>query len=273
MGGWVIAYHYTSFETLQAIVDTSRLRLTDALQLNDYTERRWIFEIVRQVAETYKASFSKVFWDAFYADRAFEDQLFTISFSLEDDALSQWRAYADDGAGLSIGFDLDKLAGLVEIDSHNLFEFWNEPKYTMVEYDKDVQVKLVDQVFKWGVDELSKPWFQPALASMIRSKLNVLGVKIKHPSFHEEKETRIIKRLIRIQTTDGGIRYDGGNVTWRNGRYGPTQYTEIDIDVKSTIKRVLTGPRLKGNSAFLKQYLQQKEMTATIVTESHCPYR
>ena len=103
----MIAYHYTGFEVLEAIVETSKLRLTDALQLNDYTERRWIGDIVKQVADSYREYFAKVFWDAFEENQSYPDQLFIISFSLEDDALSQWRACGRDGSGLSVGFDLD----------------------------------------------------------------------------------------------------------------------------------------------------------------------
>ena len=143
----------------------------------------------------------------------------------------------------------------------------------MVEYDQTKQANYVDQVFRWGVEELSKNWYLPSLAGIMKGKLNVLGVKVKHPKFHEEREARIIKRLLRILTPEGATRYDGGNAIWRNGKYGPTQYTELDLDVKNAIKRIVVGPRGGGHVGVLKEYLTEKQMPTVAVVESQCPYR
>lgn len=58
-------------------------------------------------------------------------------FSKESDILSQWRAYADNGKGVSIGFDLEKL---VKEDNLLISEIIYEDKVVQDETENDVEV-------------------------------------------------------------------------------------------------------------------------------------
>jgi hypothetical protein len=89
--------------------------------MNDAHELRWGYQIFEQAAgELMKLSETKAILSGLTKD-FFEQvdriisplQLFIhpliASFSREPDLLGQWRAYADDGCGFSIGFDAHAL--------------------------------------------------------------------------------------------------------------------------------------------------------------------
>lgn len=65
-----------------------------------------------------------------------DEHPYIACFSKEGDVLSQWRSYADDSRGVSIGFDLNKL-----IENSNL-------KLKEVSYSVDEQKSLLIDILK-----------------------------------------------------------------------------------------------------------------------------
>lgn len=66
---------------------------------------------------------------------------YVVCFSEKMDCLSQWRGYADDGKGISIGFCKKMLESLPKIMHHNL-------SFSKVIYDEKQQEKYVNKVVK-----------------------------------------------------------------------------------------------------------------------------
>lgn len=107
-----ILYHYCNLQAFMSIIKTKQLWLTDPRSMNDSTECWWYMTVLKDVlSELYKkenidvARLNEIHQMA-YANGSFRK--FLTSFSEEENSLSQWRGYADDGRGFAIGFDVKK---------------------------------------------------------------------------------------------------------------------------------------------------------------------
>lgn len=272
----MIGYHYTTIESFMSIVETGKLRLTNTLNQNDYTEAVYIDSIVHSLMGKYKNQYPSGFWEEFISSHRLEGNVYTTSFSKDDDSLSQWRAYAGDGSGVAIGLNLDSFANKIETDSHNFFDLWDELTYSNVEYDEEVQRQYVEDVLKWGVDELKNGnWYLPALSNTLWHKLDAMGIKVKHPKFFEEHEVRLIKLANRIQNESGGFFYEteSQKVIWKNGKYGLSRCIEISIDLSASIHEIVIGPKLFGNIESIRYFLMDHNIHGKNLKRSKCPYR
>jgi hypothetical protein len=110
-------YHHTNEAGLLGILRFGTLWLTDIFDLNDPSELRHGFKqatkILTERAETAPRatqSFVKEF-EHFLLAGGVEGaaHFFVCSFSKWGDELGQWRAYADNGRGFSLGFDTTRL--------------------------------------------------------------------------------------------------------------------------------------------------------------------
>ena len=103
-----LIYHYCSPSTLLAILHSKCLRLGDVGEMNDSMERQWGMDALQEELSTRQDYEGTAFMDVM--ERAihrvsFESLTLASCFSIEGDRLSQWRAYAENGAGFAIGFD------------------------------------------------------------------------------------------------------------------------------------------------------------------------
>ena len=120
-----ILYHYCSVDAFHEIIKNKTLRLSEIEKSNDSLECQWLEQrivpslirkrIVEQLSETssneyvesmIKESISiyKGYWDSLH-DSIVQKMTLAICFSRNDDLLSQWRGYGNDGYGVAIGFN------------------------------------------------------------------------------------------------------------------------------------------------------------------------
>jgi hypothetical protein len=105
-------YHYTTVAGLKGIIESESIWFTDFRHMNDPSEIEHGIELCRDVIRLSKPGkdgrvgmFLDMLADFMRLDnftRALE--YFIGSFSLAADDLGQWRAYADNGRGVAIGF-------------------------------------------------------------------------------------------------------------------------------------------------------------------------
>ena len=191
----MIGYYYCSLETFLNIVKNKEIYLSDPLKMNDKSEIKWAFEkLIEYNIDKQEELINDLKWRAEF-DFSFDELLNTLDlkgqksvyiscFSKNPDLLSQWRAYADDGNGVSIGFDLDKIAAskdnlfVEEIKYSNRIEDLSEIQYIADEYAAvNCEKQITDK------DE--------QLATFLHELIPVL-LKYKNPAFSEEDEVRLI---------------------------------------------------------------------------------
>jgi len=122
-----ILYHYCSVDTFLSIVQNKTLRLSEISKSNDSMECRWLEKeifprvfgkeidaFVKSLNENadpakIREGGEKIFNYPYVTKKFKLDEKFVLAicFSKQPDLLSQWRAYANDGMGVSIGFGAD----------------------------------------------------------------------------------------------------------------------------------------------------------------------
>lgn len=183
-------FHYTDVSAVKSILEKEKLWLTDLRFMNDSEEMSHGINHIRQLLEgnwiKKRLRGSKATEAIKYVQSALDihvenymdfNPMFVCSFSRSDDLLSQWRAYGS----YSIEFSLDELEqGLLECI-----------------YDPGVKSAIVDIA---ALDTLrsiarnlriSKNSFSSAAHHEYLSLLK-LASTLKHESFDEEKEVRMI---------------------------------------------------------------------------------
>jgi hypothetical protein len=119
-----VMYHYCSAATFHSIISNRTIRFSDLNLLNDAEEGRWGYDVFLEAANRILSRqeipellpevpvdfIDRV--DAVWHYSSLTISSFLACFSVEGDSLSQWRAYADDGRGFSIGFSLRELRRL-----------------------------------------------------------------------------------------------------------------------------------------------------------------
>lgn len=122
-------YHYCSLDTFLSILQNNTIRFSDIIKSNDTLETKALVELIKKAT---KSLCEKDDFDNFasimegvnnsrvafnhYIDILFQKVLeyrdlttYVFCFSEDNDLLSQWYEYADNGQGVAIGFNLDTL--------------------------------------------------------------------------------------------------------------------------------------------------------------------
>ena len=130
-------YHYCSLDTFYNIVKNKSIWLSDLSKTNDSQELIWLKGIVKkkllpEAEKNIKKEESS--WDEWKVTQALlEHSDFKLScwgfcLSKKKDNLGQWRGYADDGAGIAIGFKYNELRKLIPSTKISNFESNEESK-------------------------------------------------------------------------------------------------------------------------------------------------
>lgn len=123
------------------------------------------------------------------------DDVFTISFSTQEDDLTQWRAYSRAGPSFSVGFDPRKL------EQHAigyLFEL-HEVKYEKrliaadVKQDLKQEVDAINATLREQEVTISPTEFARTQTPGLMTQILLLAPRYKHPKFSAEKEWRLIR--------------------------------------------------------------------------------
>ena len=185
-------FHYCSIEVFCSIMKNYNLRLSDIQKSNDMTERVWIENKIEdqlfkeldkwKISREENGSIVKALKSA---KEAFENnsKLYACCFSDNGDMLSQWRCYADESRGLSIGF------------SKETFEVFNQDlygiKFAPVCYDETIQNKYAQKQANLILDSiLGGRSIIHAVGNVYENKASDYAC-MKNPMFREENEWRL----------------------------------------------------------------------------------
>ena len=140
-----VIYHYCDLNAFLAILNYKKLWLSNSYNLNDSFENRWLsknIEDVRGEFEEYKEEINQVIYH--YNNNP--EVPYVCCFSRQGDILSQWRAYANDGKGVAIGFNTDYFnhINITGNNSHSGYPIILTP----VIYDNEQQKKLIRGIFE-----------------------------------------------------------------------------------------------------------------------------
>lgn len=282
-----ILYHYCSNHSFLSIVKAREVALSELTLSNDVMEGKW----VRQV-------FSEVCAGDDVLSKHQEKLLANMDFfcslpralgfclSEEGDLLSQWRGYADNGSGISIGFNKDYLDKLWLLNKGGGLR--------QVIYDKKAQRSGLDA----AVEEMKKQiglgafkdqvgglLLQPSkedVAQYVKASSDLwmsflailpLVYTFKNPAFREEREWR----LMHYPMNDNGqFATDAlASLEFRaaQDRVIPVKNVSLDEARIPIISRVILGPKNITPESLISSVLAKFGFTGVDVMRSDATYR
>lgn len=135
-------FHYCSNEAFLSIITSKKIRLSSLSLANDAMEGKIVARVFRSLAEADKLEEASISRVEGYMLKALDDFIEGVGFCLSEDGdlLSQWRGYASDGQGVSIGFTKRYFERL-----SNRLKEQDKPSFTVrkVEYDPEKQKTLI----------------------------------------------------------------------------------------------------------------------------------
>ena len=249
--------------------------------MNDLKETTWI--------ETYfdyiKDRFSNGEYDDFmkYLFPTYTwNKKFPYIFCLSEvkDSLSQWRAYATDGKGISFGFDFDKIGLKRDLPSPNVYRD-NTIGIQKVENSKSRQKKIIKDLtesFKEMYDKKEDELWEVS-STFLALQLARYSLVFKNPSFAEEKEWRIIHTPLDEKSHYEDIeknKIDISDIKFRTLGSRMTTYTILNLQKKfdsSLIPEIVLGPKAEVDIGILDLFLKSNNLKKTTIIKSESTYR
>lgn len=283
----MILYHYTTMDTFVSMMEHSLYHQNDNLEpthlimwaghysyQNDPTECKLYFDGLQKAIKEYSNHNQCNIleeYNSFINEPQNGLGLYFISFSEQEDDLTMWRGYGQNGDGISLGFDFDKLPGapLMHLRDKNNPENNNYQLDTRLIYNKNYpiqcvytepnNVKIEEEAYHRTIKNLQdkdNEW-RDVVQHLIDSKE---APKYKHFKYEVEKEHRIVKI--------------GEMPKFRQGADGfPIPYIEVGIPL-NCLQKIIIGPCQASieNLKRVKTFLLSKNIDIPVIN-SIIPYR
>ena len=297
----LLIFHYASLETFKSIIENHWIWLCDIQKSNDSAERTYFENILLDVIDEYISNPSNISTISPYAEKALETfkstyhnqeayipPVYSASFSLDGDLLGQWRAYANNGTGVSIGFK-----------QHIFEKTFNGENAWSISYDKGLAIEACQyqiikslRIFAEEYKDNEQDFLNDFALSMLRF-MEYKNIFFKLPQFREEKEYRIAYRhgirnyenfathtMLSTAMLDTIPRYGGFELSSRKHRISNNRlssYYELSFSeklCKNIISEVILGPKCQTEPQDVQMFLQDSGYGDQIkVHKSKIPYR
>jgi len=208
-----ILYHYCSNKSFHSIIENKEIRLSSLALSNDSKEGKLVVHTIIELAKKDRLNPEhidriKEIVTILYGH--FEGLGFCLSAS--EDQLSQWRGYADDATGISIGFSKDYLMELEEASRDPKEAFFRLQK---VKYKKNEHVKSIKPTYNEIKKLIGKGVFKSFRGRTLSSLRTPKSVDhynelyhtimplygdlflLKSKTFKEESEWRLISHFVK----------------------------------------------------------------------------
>lgn len=269
----LIVYHYCNDIVFNSICQNQEIWLSDIYSMNDSSEFHWGRESFSKVLKENKYEFNQDFryYIIFKVMSSQPNALPLIAcFSKNGDLLSQWRAYADDGKGFSIGFN-----------SHNIY-YDLGVNFNSVVYEEELQYTLILNTIR-ALHSMWKSNNEDFDSIELLSKAFSIDLAyFKNPTFFEEQEIRILRLLVKEKNSFIDI---GGNsdtneikplsVLNRRKNNDDIKYIKLPIKnkTKNLISEIILGPKNKSSIPKVEKFLNELGINNVSVKKSKSTYR
>lgn len=208
-----ILYHYCSLETFNSIISNQTIRLSDCTKTNDNQETKWIANLVKDIFLN-KIKDSELFCTKYCITDSLIEKIglqidatinkvfhentrkmvtYIACFSEQGDLLSQWRGYANDARGISLGFN-KKVLKTFDTGGYN-FHF-KKVMYSIKEQRKYIENYLGELVTAYELAEANEINNETLNEFIWDMCLHIGAIRndspqFKNNAFKEEKEWRL----------------------------------------------------------------------------------
>ena len=270
-------FHYTDLNALISIVRNHDLWLTHAQYSNDEKEVKHGYEIAKGVIDKRrKKSRNKreqVYFDHVtkFVDEPLPKGVYICCFCTEDNLLSQWRGYGENGTGVSIAFDPLGFARYSGPDlppeNLGLMRLWE------VFYKREVQENIVEKALEL-VPRINDQDSEEVKARKTADAIHFFIPTFKDSDFEGEKERRLIFTPARNCLVEPQYRVGKGMLVpyYSLKALGKCVYGS---EQPLPITGVTIGPGVRKdlNVESVKMLLEQNGYEKFTVSSSDTPYR
>jgi len=274
-----VLFHYTSPTGLVGIASSKTIWATDIRFLNDKKEFQHSLDITHSIIENfYKVNndpnklkglaYDFVEYLRINLRKRWNPEVYVASFTEEGDLLSQWRGYCPKG-GFSVGFSYNLLSEVA--NKHDSF-------LVPCVYDFKIQKQLLEELlvsYSNKYEEAVKKENQNnpdqiahSLSNEFIISLFAIAPMLKHDSFKEEKEWRIVSSNLRV-TPD---------IKFRTNESSIIPYIEMALcnnESEIELRKIFIGPA--SNNEYSKeavmQLLWKNRVPENNIRFSSAPYR
>lgn len=282
-----ILYHYCSNETLVSIISSKSIRLSSVKMSNDSLEGRLILDIFQETTLKNSATLQhNELIERIMKGLCNNVDALTFCLSEKDDLLSQWRGYAENGAGICIGFKKSELAK-TQPEPQSIFE---EIQLKRAIYKKTEQINAVLETLRQInqspqlislTQQLQEAKEQSDLFSnseeihMYEKKIEFLignallrswasAFTIKSDAFNEEKEWRLLKLHLSGTLSEYRACTD---------RIIPFISLPLDNSTSQPIASITLGPKNKTPREVIQSLLNASNFINVEINISKASYR
>lgn len=291
----MILYHYCTLESFSKILESKEIWLTEMRRMNDHLEGVWIDKVVERAIGTHFPKLSPGFMEPILSACRRMSKTYGLCMSENGDLLSQWRAYADDGRGVSIGIDKSFFEWVINQKSGAGFRIQKviydkgeqDQQLRSTETFKEIQGTLELEEKEYNEDKSNNS--ESILDERVREihNLAIRGwrnelYRYKNPAFSEEVEQRFLASVPNFSKIDGpkmghAIRHLM-SVKTRIQKDHLTSYVALPLaptDKKDLpyIKNVVLGPKNTTDIKDMDYYLNLNGIQNCTVTASEASYR
>jgi hypothetical protein len=191
-----VLYHYTNAKGLLGILETNCLWATSARYLSDASEYSYGLNLIgeaveKRIRETTETK-ERVYLEVTRNNLREFPGVCVVSLTRQGDLLSQWRGYAGCCGGFSVGLNPGQLRTFADRQDFYLARCVYNVK------DQRAAIRdLIDEFHKNATAKHNGPRILGGAASAGR-----LAVLLKHKSFKEEQEWRLISRPMMVSQLD-----------------------------------------------------------------------
>lgn len=291
-----VLYHYCSLETFCNIIKNKSIWLSDLSRTNDSKELIWLKEIVKRevvpqiqsqkLEEHGGVASAPSEWklaDVLLKYASLQVSCWGFCLSGRADSLGQWRGYGDDGAGIAIGFDGEKLDKMlpqkeqIESDDISLTLMYvnygnnNDEDSDDNNDNNDNGRKIIEELKKEAainigakreaienlVNDLRNKQYPEAKISETVAQIIVMellsmkkGPFYKMNAFRDEDEWRIVYSMPRAMLSEKNLKDYGwpSGLQFNKFDFNDKFVSHLDIGftkMKDVIKSITIGPKSK----------------------------
>jgi Protein of unknown function (DUF2971) len=188
-----LVFHYTTLEKFVSIIESQSFYFTNLNYLNDSKEYYHGVDLIIKIIKNYSTTEHKrAILDAVVENitHIYKSPKYIACFSKNGDLLGQWRAYANNGKGIAVGFRTENIP-----DFHAL-----NISPMNIEYNESVQTNVITEIITIALNYFEEikevfDWtgysYEYLISTQIIETLEVFISTFKHPTFSEEKEFRL----------------------------------------------------------------------------------
>ncbi|GKV79975.1 DUF2971 domain-containing protein [Pectobacterium versatile] len=267
-----IIYHYCSPETFQKIIENKTLWLSATNNMNDFAEGKWVENALGRVLNKIVNEGNKEWCDELWNTVISNNQpTYVACFSKDGDSLSQWRAYAQDGEGLAIGFDEDKLGIGTGMPVWHASDINHSIKLNEINY---IDVHELEREISSFINS-NRDTYNTVNIFDLSLKISNLAITVKNPAFEEEKEKRIIYKALIVIDGNKETKENFpllGNVMHRVSNGYLTSYFNFFFK-PDAIKEIVLGPKNKFYRDDTSLFLKINKLDSVVIHKSTATYR